>query len=217
MHYIFTVEGNIGSGKSTLVEMLKNTLTDIKETRVIYLPEPVKVWESIKDIDGKNVIEKYYENPKKYAFSFQMMAYISRIHQLREALKNTDNLIIICERSVFTDKEIFAKMLYDTGKICDIEYNIYCRWFYEFVTDIPIKGLIYVKTSPKICEERVIKRNRKGEQISFKYLKNCHIYHENWINNEDLPVLGLEGNNDFIDKLPDTWLKTIEIFITSLI
>jgi deoxyadenosine/deoxycytidine kinase len=217
MHRIFTIEGNIGSGKSTLVEMLKNTLTDIKKIRVIYLPEPVKVWESIKDIDGKNVIEKYYENPKKYAFSFQMMAYISRIHQLREALKNTDNLIIICERSVFTDKEIFARMLYDTGKICDIEYNIYCKWFYEFVTDIPIKGLIYVKTNPEICEERVIKRNRKGEQISFEYLKNCHKYHENWINNEDLPVLGLEGNNDFIDKLPDTWLKTIEIFITSLI
>lgn len=197
--------------------MLKNTLTDIKENSIIYLPEPVKVWESIKDIGGKNVIEKYYENPEKYAFSFQMMAYISRIHQLREALKNTDNLIIICERSVFTDKEIFARMLYDTGKICDIEYNIYCRWFYEFVTDIPIKGLIYVKTNPDICEKRVIKRNRKGEKIPIEYLKNCHKYHETWLNNEDLPVLGLDGDTDFIDKLPDTWLKTIEIFITSLI
>jgi deoxyadenosine/deoxycytidine kinase len=217
MHHIFTIEGNIGSGKSTLVKMLKNNLTNIKENSIIYLPEPVKVWESIKDIDGKNAIEKYYENPEKYAFSFQMMAYISRIHQLREALKNTDNLIIICERSVFTDKEIFAKMLYDTKKICNIEYNIYCKWFYEFVTDIPVKGLIYVKTTPEICEKRVIKRNRKGEQISIDYLKTCHIYHENWINNEDLPVLGLNGDDEFIDKLPDTWIKTIKIFIGSLI
>ena len=87
MIYIFSIEGNIGSGKSTLVKMLKNKLKIIKNTSVIYLPEPVEVWESIKDKDGKNAIEKYYENPEKYAFSFQMMAYISRIHQLKETMK----------------------------------------------------------------------------------------------------------------------------------
>ena len=216
MHYIFSVEGNIGSGKSTLVKMLKEHLKKIKNTEVIYLPEPVAEWESIKDSDGKNAIEKYYENPDKYAFSFQMMAYISRIHQLRETLQTNNNVIIICERSVFTDKEIFAKMLHDDGKIGDIEYNIYCKWFYEFVKDIPVGGLIYVKTNPEICERRVIKRNRKGETIPLVYLQNCHKYHEDWLNNESLPVLKLDGDNDFIDKLPDTWLETINIFVNSL-
>ena len=216
MHYIFSVEGNIGSGKSTLVKMLKEHLKKIKNTEVIYLPEPVAEWESIKDSDGKNAIEKYYENPDKYAFSFQMMAYISRIHQLRETLHTNNNVIIICERSVFTDKEIFAKMLHDDGKIGEIEYNIYCKWFYEFVKDIPVGGLIYVKTNPEICERRVIKRNRKGETIPLEYLQNCHKYHEDWLNNESLPVLKLDGDNDFIDKLPDTWLETINIFVNSL-
>ena len=216
MHYIFSVEGNIGSGKSTLVKMLKKRLKLIKNTTVIYLPEPVSVWESIKAKDGKNAIEKYYENPEKYAFSFQMMAYISRIHQLRETLRNNDNVIIISERSVFTDKEIFAKMLHDDGKIEDIEFNIYCKWFYEFVKDIPVGGLIYVKTKPEICEKRVIIRNRKGETIPLTYLQNCHKYHENWLNNEDLPILTLDGNNDFIDCLPPDWLKIIEVFINDL-
>ena len=216
MHYIFSVEGNIGSGKSTLVKMLKENLEIIKNTTVIYLPEPVSVWESIKAKDGKNAIEKYYENPEKYAFSFQMMAYISRIHQLRETLKKNDNVIIISERSVFTDKEIFAKMLHDDGKIGDIEFNIYCKWFYEFVKDIPVGGLIYVKTKPEICEKRVIIRNRKGETIPLSYLQNCHKYHEDWLNNEDLPVLTLDGNNDFIDCLPPNWLKIIEVFINNL-
>ena len=196
--------------------MLKEHLKKIKNTEVIYLPEPVAEWESIKDSDGKNAIEKYYENPDKYAFSFQMMAYISRIHQLRETLQTNNNVIIICERSVFTDKEIFAKMLHDDGKIGEIEYNIYCKWFYEFVKDIPVGGLIYVKTNPEICERRVIKRNRKGETIPLEYLQNCHKYHEDWLNNESLPVLKLDGNNDFIDKLPDTWLETINIFVNSL-
>ena len=180
------------------------------------MPEPVSVWESIKAKDGKNAIEKYYENPEKYAFSFQMMAYISRIHQLRETLKKNDNVIIISERSVFTDKEIFAKMLHDDGKIGDIEFNIYCKWFYEFVKDIPVGGLIYVKTKPEICEKRVIIRNRKGETIRLSYLQNCHKYHEDWLYNEDLAVLSLDGNNDFIDCLPPNWLKIIEIFINDL-
>ena len=107
-------------------------------------------------------------------------------------------------------------MLHDDNKIGDIEYNIYCKWFYEFVKDIPVGGLIYVKTKPEICENRVIKRNRKGETIPLSYLQNCHKYHENWLNNEELPVLKLNGNNDFIEKLPDTWLETINIFIDSL-
>jgi len=216
MNYLFSIEGNIGSGKSSLVKILKNKLKDIKNTRVIYLPEPVEVWESITDKDGKNAIEKYYENPEKYAFSFQMMAYISRIHQLRETLKDNTNVIIICERSVFTDKEIFAKMLYDDKKIDDIEYKIYCKWFYEFVKDIPVAGLIYVKTDPEICHNRVVKRKRKGEIIPLSYLQNCHKYHEDWLNNENLPILSLNGNCDFIDKLPDNWVKSINIFVDSL-
>ena len=82
----------------------------------------------IRGKDFKNAIEKYYENPDKYAFSFQMMAYISRIHQLRETLATNNNVIIICERSVFTDKEIFAKMLHGDGLMDDIMYNIYERY-----------------------------------------------------------------------------------------
>ena len=141
-----------------------------------------------------------------------MMAFISRIHKLRETLKSArGNVIIISERSVFTDKVVFAKMLHDDNKIGDIEYSIYCKWFNEFVEDVQHEGLIYVKTNPENCEKRVIKRNWKGETISLSYLRNCHKYHEEWLSNESLPVLQLDG--DFVDK---SCLKTIEIFIDSL-
>jgi deoxyadenosine/deoxycytidine kinase len=216
MHYIFTIEGNIGSGKSTLVKKLKNIFHYLDNIQIIFLDEPVSVWESIKDKSGKNIIEKYYENQKKYAFSFQMMAYISRIHQIKEILNKNNNVIIISERSVFTDREIFAKMLYDDKKIEEIEYNIYLKWFDEFVRDIPVSGIIYVKTEPEKCESRVIKRNRKGENIPLSYLKNCYNYHENWLNNETIPVLILNGNNEFINDLPVGWFETIQKFIKEL-
>ena len=149
---IFTVEGNIGSGKSTLIKILKQRLSHLGHRSIIYLQEPVDIWESIKDSEGKTIIEKYYENQTKYAFPFQMMAYISRIHQLREILTKYSNVVVICERSVFTDREIFAKMLHDDKKIEDIEYSIYLKWFDEFVKDLPVKGIIYVKTNPEICQ-----------------------------------------------------------------
>ena len=67
--HIFTVDGNIGSGKSTLIKLMKEKYKAFGNVKVFYLPEPVDIWESIKDKDGKNVIESYYENQVKYAFS----------------------------------------------------------------------------------------------------------------------------------------------------
>ena len=183
---------------------------------IVYLPEPVPVWESIKDSDGKNIIEKYYENQEKYAFSFQMMAYITRIQTIKKKIKEKKDVIIICERSIFTDKEIFAKMLYHDKKISEIDYSIYIRWFHEFITDIPISGIIYVTTTPEICDKRVKKRNRKGENIPLAYLENCHKYHENWLTYESVPVLTLNGNKNFSTKLPTTWLSIIQTFILEL-
>ena len=183
---IFSIEGNIGSGKSTLISKFKNY-------NIIYLPEPVNLWNEIKDANGVTIIEKYYQDQKKYAFPFQMMAYISRISQIRK-LKNDDS-IILTERCVYTDREIFAKMLYDSGKIEEIEYRIYLEWFNEFLP-ANIDGIIYLQTKPSTCIERIKKRNRKGEDIDFNYLIDCHSYHEKWINSTDIPCLLLNGENE---------------------
>ena len=212
--YIFTVDGNIGSGKSTLIKLLKKKYKSLGDKKVVFLPEPVDIWESIKDKNGKNVIESYYEDQVKFAFPFQMMAYISRVHQIREIMNNSDdNTIIICERSVYTDKHVFAKMLHDNGTMNDIEIQIYKKWFDEFVKDFPFSGIIYVGAEPTKSLERVKIRNRKGEDIPLSYLELCHNYHENWLNNSAIPVLKLNGNREFIDAIPSTWELAIETFI----
>ena len=107
-------------------------------------------------------------------------------------------------------------MLYDNKKIEDVEYEIYLKWFDEFVKDIPIKGVIYIKTDPEKCKVRVVKRNRKGETISLKYLQNCHNYHENWLNETNIPVLALNGNEDFITLIPKEWMVLMEGFMINL-
>ena len=96
---IISIEGNIGSGKSTLVEHLKSKFERYNKT-VYFLDEPVETWESIKDAEGNSMITKYYNDQKKYAFSFQMMAYISRLSLLKKALKKI--MILLLQKEVYT-------------------------------------------------------------------------------------------------------------------
>ena len=70
MSQIFSIEGNVGSGKSTLVRYMKQKDT---ANTFHFIEEPVDEWENIKDKKGNNMIEKYYKQQNKYSFSFQMM------------------------------------------------------------------------------------------------------------------------------------------------
>ena len=82
---IISIDGNIGSGKSTLMEELKAHYSSNKN--VVFLKEPVDEWETITDENGSTILEKFYENPTKYGFSFQIMAYISRLNIIKQEFK----------------------------------------------------------------------------------------------------------------------------------
>lgn len=197
MTIILSLEGNIGSGKSTLLKQLTRTLPDrILHRKIFFLQEPVKEWEKIKNENGKTIIEEFYNDNTKWGFSFQMMAYISRLKCIRDLVKqNGSNIIIISERSLWTDKNVFAKMLYDSNDINKINYKIYNTWFDEFSKEYPLNGIIYVDTNPEVSYKRVINRSRKGENNILKdYLENCDTYHKNWINKSEKPVLKIDGN-----------------------
>ncbi len=176
MSLIISIEGNIGAGKSTLINYLKNKLKN--DNKYIFLEEPVDDWESIQD-NNINIIEKFYENVEKYSFPFQMMAYISRLSNLRNIIKKYPESIIITERSLFTDKYVFAKMLFDSNKMNIYEYKIYNKWFSEFINDLPPYKFIKIISDPLKSYLRIKKRNRNGESnITLDYLQMCDNYHE---------------------------------------
>ena len=207
---LLTLQGNIGAGKSLLHERLKESWKANK--RVCFVPEPVSIWTSIKDNEGKNMIEKYYADQSRYAFSFQMMAYISRLSILREALKG-DYDVIVSERSLETDRHVFAAMLHDQEKIEDVEYQIYVKWFEEFKEDFPEEKVVYVKASPETSHKRVKQRARPGEEIPLDYLRSCHDYHEKWLCNRETQ-LTLDGDTDVNEKpeVLDQWIKEVGKF-----
>jgi deoxyadenosine/deoxycytidine kinase len=136
------------------------------------------------------------------------MAYTSRLSLLKEALKG-DYDIIISERSVYTDKLVFAKILYAAKKMSLIEYIIYLNLFKEFQTIFQDLKIVYIRTCPEICDLRVKQRGRLGETIPIEYLKDCHYYHDIWLNNQEAIeqglVLVINGNEEtntsqFIDN-----------------
>lgn len=205
MSVILSIEGNIGSGKSTIIEYLKENYNN---DDIIFLPEPIDEWEKIKDNENNTILTKFYNDQKKYSFAFQIMAYISRLNLLRNTINKNPNKIIISERSLFTDKYVFAKMLYDNGNMEDVEYQIYNNWFNSFLDLAPISKMIYLKTDPKISFDRISTRNRKGENnIPFEYIENCHLYHNNMYDVIDFEKKIIDCTNDF--KKDSNYFKNI--------
>ena len=214
MPIILSIEGNIGSGKSTLLARLQEIYSI--DSSICFLQEPVDIWDTIKDEHGVSILQKYYADQKRYAFSFQLMAYISSIALMREALKKNYKVIII-ERSVYTDSAVFAKMLFDDKKIEEIEYKIYLKWVNEFIADFPPVKFIYVRADPEVACQRVLQRGRTGEAgIPLEYLQNCHRYHEEWLLKRNVnPLLVLNANVDITKdaQMLAMWIHDINCFM----
>lgn len=219
---IISLEGNIGAGKSTFLEHLEKKLDNTEDW--IFLREPVHIWEQIKDENGETVLSKFYANPEKYAFAFQVMAYTTRYQELKRIVEEYPNCKgIICERSLEADKFIFAKMLHSDGLIDNVMYNIYEKYFSVYEGNFTLDGIIHIHANPDVCFNRIIKRSRNGESsISLDYLKNCDRYHIAWLSNEKTPVLKLDVNTDVNVAVIDNdmninlWLNKAVQFIEML-
>lgn len=187
---IVSIEGNIGSGKSTILKHLIAKMSTLKndEYEIVFVDEPVSSWENIKDSEGKNMIEKFYDNPQKYAFAFQIMAFTTRLIYLKNAIDSSLNsfpdktIVIITERSLHTDCFVFAELLKKQNNIEDVCFQIYKQMFEEFSSNYKVDTLVYLKTTPEICNDRIKMRLRSGEEgISLNYLIQCNEEHERYI------------------------------------
>ncbi len=178
-----SIEGSIGSGKSTLVEK-------IKERGIQALSEPVEKWKNYK-MGDLNILGLFYENPERWAYTFQTIVFKSRI---MEILKNPDCKIY--ERSPLTDNNVFAKACHHNNFMTDMEYELYMEWSEFMISEFKAKPskIIYVKSTPEICLARINKRKRPEEaSIELEYLVKIHNLHEQWLSNIDIPILIIDN------------------------
>ena len=194
--YLF-VEGNIGAGKSTFLKVLK------KHLDIIVVSEPCDEWQ---DINGYNLLDAFYKDSSRWACTFQLYAFMTRVKkQQQHALLGGPFQIM--ERSWFSDKYCFAFNAKHLGLLNQMEWNLYCSmWNWYVKQAIQPSGFIYLRVEPEICYERMQKRARNEESIvPLNYLQLLHACHEDWLISKkfddeillDIPVLVLDGALDF--------------------
>lgn len=222
---LISIDGNIGSGKSTLIEHLKMKFKSNKN--ISFLEEPVSLWISTIDNENKNILEKFYEDKPRWSYTFQNFAFITRASLLLESIKKNMSYttskrnIIISERSVETDKNVFARMLYDDGFMSNLEYIIYKTWYKTLFPEIKVTNVIYVRTLPETAFKRMSSRNRKEESsVSKSYIQIVHKYHDEWLTNNksNYNICYLDGNKDINEDIMimDDYYNKILSFINSL-
>jgi len=196
------LEGNIGVGKSTLLKILGQKL----DVDIFF--EPTDKWQKVGG--GGNLLDLFYKDTKRWAYTFQSYAFISRLQTMsdHERQKTGGKSIQLLERSVYCDRFCFAKNCFESGLMSELEWQIYKEWFAWLVEKYTTKpqGFIYLRTSPDVCYKRLVKRNRSEEEaISLDYLSLLHKKHEDWLVNRkevalavsSIPVLSVDCDKDF--------------------
>ena len=200
---IIYLEGNIGSGKSTLINFLQEYISKHKIDADVIL-EPVDEWEQTQDSQGKNILQHYYQDAKKYGFPFQINALLSRVKKITETIQNSKKTVHFVERSIFTDKNVFLETNYQNGNITEIEYVIYQQWFQWIVDNYRLQpdGIAFLNTNTSVCYERIKERSRCGEEaIPLEYLNILDSFHRKWLDNESsIPIIHLDTNENFYEN-----------------
>ena len=223
---VFVLEGNIGAGKSTFLRILKERL----DVDVVF--EPTDRWQSVGS--GGNLLDLFYKDTKRWAYTFQSYAFITRVEaQLKNYIKNMQSgrghVPQVLERSVYCDRYCFAKNCYESGTLSALEWQIYKEWFSWLVEGYTRKpdGFIYLQTTPKVCMQRLTKRDRSEEaSIPLEYLELLHDKHEDWLINKkevsdsilNVPVLVLNCDKDFESDLVEQnkHVEKVQSFIDQL-
>ncbi|XP_074051271.1 deoxyguanosine kinase, mitochondrial isoform X2 [Macrotis lagotis] len=160
-----------------------------------------------------------YQQPTRWSYTFQMFSFLTRLRALLapspENLMKLQGSVQIFERSVYSDRYIFAKNLFENGFLNDVEWAIYQNWhsflLQEFSSRTLLDGFIYLKASPQVCLKRLHQRARAEEKgLELAYLKQLHTQHEDWFihkvtelhfeNLKKAPVLVLDVNEDFSEE-----------------
>ncbi len=197
---MFLLEGNIGAGKTSLGNLLKAS------SHFEFLEEPVDTW---RKGFASNLFEMFYTDMPRWSFTFQIMAFTTRAKTWSEILKKVQGDKVVLERSIYTDRNVFAKNLYAGGAMNDSEWEVY-QQLWEFLSsnycDEPQK-IIYLRTPAEVCLERIKQRGRDEEkQMPLDYLKSLEDLHDEWLMDHPDVIL-LDGNRRWSTTEIETLLK----------
>ncbi|KAK1154117.1 deoxycytidine kinase-like isoform X2 [Acipenser oxyrinchus oxyrinchus] len=238
-----SIEGNIAVGKSTFVRLLKKV-----EKRWEVIPEPLSKWQNLQTCESRegvsgsqqsvsNLLQIMYQDPTRWSYTFQSFSCMSRLRAQLEApppsLLELERPLQIFERSVYSDRYVFAVNLFQMGCINETEWAIYQDWHsflvQQFSKRIELEGIVYLRAHPQKCLERLGRRARQEEMsVDLQYLERLHSQHEDWLiekttplhfdHLKSTPVLVLDVNEEFEQDqaVQERLVKQVKNFFNSL-
>ncbi len=195
------LEGNIASGKTTLGEALASAAA------FTFVPEPVDVWQTRFPV---NMLERFYDDMARWSFTFQICTFFTRVQAL--AARN-DTPYLVAERSIGTDRYVFAPALHQQGAMDDLEWEVYRQFWDAIAAHVPRPdAILYLRTPAAECLRRLQVRHRDEEAgVSLDYLAQLEARHDEWL--LDNPgVLVLDGSHHW---MPDEVRRRLDDFFAS--
>ena len=182
------IEGNIGVGKTCLSEKLSK---DLNKELILegYMDNPF--------------LEKYYENPDRYALNVELTFLTDRCRQLSDF----NNQISLFSSGLVSDYDIFKSLVFAGISLKEIEYNLFRKIFTYMTKDLFKSNLIiYLLQSTEQLLENIKKRGRGYEKkIDKKYLDKINQGYLNYLkNNSDLNIIYIDVSDlDFVESKTD--------------
>lgn len=182
------VEGTVGVGKSSLMEILS------KELDLPVFPEPVV---------NNPLLPLFYENMKQYGFALQVFFLNNRFRMIKDAQKLNG---AIMDRSIYGDV-IFAKMLHDQGNMTKEEIDCYLDLFANMMEHLPKPELvIYLRTDTAGAIQKIQKRGRECEQnTDHQYWADLNKEYDDYFSTYSIsPSLIIDVTNiDYVNNTED--------------
>ncbi len=165
------VAGNIGTGKTTLTQMLSKRFK----------------WEAHFEVVAENpYLADFYKDMSRWSFPLQVFFLNNRFRAHQKITQSTNSAIQ--DRSIYEDANIFARNLYEQGQMERRDYLNYLE-LYETMCGFlnPPDLVIYLRKSLPKLKERIALRGRDYEKnIPDEYLSNLNRYYDDWMESYDL-------------------------------
>jgi deoxyadenosine/deoxycytidine kinase len=160
-----------------------------------------------------NLLHHFYADLPRYAFTFQTCCFLSRIETVRRALEQLETeerhttrpIVLVMERCWHSDRNTFALMLREGGRMNALEWTLYDQWYTFAVRNSPVvNSHVYLECSTDTCMSRLRRRDREEESgVSAEYQRALIDKHNTWL--DTCPqecVLRVNVDRDFLGN-PD--------------
>ncbi len=231
---MISIEGSIGAGKYTVLEHLRKNYPFLSGSKLVYVPEPSDVWNADTPIPERfarllgskrppvNNLALFYSDPARYAFQFQVFAFCTRtgtvMRAISDAMKHDEPFLVVTERSVLSDRDVFVDNLVREGKFPEEALAVY-EMFWQMVAGplVPyLKAFLYWTSRLRCATIDHPKGTRVREAIPIEYLQELQEAHERMFAeySDSIPVSRVDWS---VDMRSESAFPVVESVFESMV